>query len=168
MFFILPGMWLIVKIRDRKRPEMKIMIGTLLWVVFAGVVAGADDFSGTWKVVTVTYGDTYMGEIKYPEWFSIDGKNGVLAGRYTDQYGAAGEFEKVVMINKDRELLLSLCCGTKHAESWAPLHKVKMMDNGMLSGVVVTNRFEFSWRAEPAEVKPVHCDHEGAPCGTGP
>ncbi|MDY6904322.1 MAG: hypothetical protein SWH61_06525 [Thermodesulfobacteriota bacterium] len=128
---------------------MKKIIFLLCFVCLAAVVANADDFSGTWKVVTAIYNDTYMGEIKYPQRFTIENNNGDMSGHYTDQHGFESDFEKVAVINDGRELLLSLCCGTKHAESWAPLHKAKLMDDGMLHGVVVTDRYEFKWVAEP-------------------
>ena len=107
----------------------------------------ADDFTGEWKVVKVIQSDNYMGEIKYPKWFKIENaQSGHLKGTYKDQYDYENKFQTITLINNGRELLLSLCCETKHPESWAPLHKVKIID-GKLHAYVVTNHVEFEWIA---------------------
>lgn len=107
----------------------------------------ANDFIGEWKVVKVIYSDSYVGEIKYPKLFKIEKKNGNISGRYKDQFDYENKFELAVLINNGHELLLSNCCGTKHPESWSPLHKVKII-NGKLHAIVVTDHIEFEWIAE--------------------
>jgi len=107
----------------------------------------ANDFIGEWKVVKVIYGDSYVGEIKYPKLFKIEKKNGNISGRYKDQFDYENKFELAVLINNGHELLLSNCCGTKHPESWSPLHKVKII-NEKLHAIVVTDHIEFEWIAE--------------------
>ncbi len=107
----------------------------------------ANDFIGEWKVVKVTYSDSYFGEIKYPKLFKIEKKNGKISGRYKDQFDYENKFELAVLINNGHELLLVNYCGTKHPESWSPLHKVKIT-NGKLHAIVVTDHIELEWIAE--------------------
>ncbi len=109
--------------------------------------ASANDFFGEWKVSKLIFTVPYFKDIRYPKWFRIENRDGTISGRYKDQYNYEDNFELVVFINNNQEMLLSHCCGTKHPESWSPLHKVKII-NGELHGVVVTNRFEFEWIAE--------------------
>ena len=107
----------------------------------------ANDFFGEWQVTKVIFSESYFGEIKYPKWFKIENRDGKISGRYKDQFDYENNFDLVVFINNNQEMLLSHCCGTKHPESWSPLHKVKIID-GKLHAVVVTHRFEFKWIAE--------------------
>ena len=112
-------------------------------------IAHADGFVGQWQVVDVVENSEFPWheEIKYPRSFVIEEKNGVLKGRYTDQYGYECDFETVSLINNGNELLLSGCLSTKHATSWAPIYKVKNVD-GKLRGLVVTSDKKFEWLAE--------------------
>jgi len=124
----------------------KYLVAILIYFISASSLL-ANDFSGEWKVIKVIHSDSYFGEIKYPKSFKIFKKNGSLTGHYKDQYNYENQFDLVALINNGQELLLLNCCGTKHPESWAPLHKVKIVD-GKLHAIVVTNRIEFEWMAE--------------------
>ena len=112
-------------------------------------VANADGFVGQWRVIEVIENAEYPWheEIKYASSFVIEESGGKMVGRYIDQHDYECDFEFVALINDGHELLLGHCGGTKHSTSWAPIHKVKIVD-GKLHGLVVTSDKKFEWIAE--------------------
>ena len=111
----------------------------------------ANPFLGKWRVTKVETPNTYFGEIKYPKHFELTQQNGQLSGQYHDQYGYECDFSLIELINAGNELLLIGCGVTKHANSWMPVHKVKLI-NDRLVGKVITHSTQFTWYAEA--VKP--------------
>lgn len=109
-------------------------------------------FVGNWTVVKVDFPDNYFSEIEYPKSFQlsqVEG-DGRIKGKYKDQYDQEYDFSLSQLINNGHELLLLTYGTTKHSESWAPLHKVKLI-NGQLVGSVITNTQRFIWYAEPTK-----------------
>ena len=113
----------------------------------------AVEFSGKWAVYKVDTPGNYFGEIKYPRYFELSETDGKLTGSYIDQYDGSCQFPLAITVNGGNELLLMNCGVTKHADSWAPLHKVKKID-GELVGSVVTYDQQFVWHAKPADGPP--------------
>ena len=122
-----------------------------LALLFVCCTASAADFTGDWLVVKLVPSKEFPWheEIKYPESFSLRVDGLKLVGSYKDQTGYECDFELIEIINDGHELILGHCGGTKHASSWAPIHKVKMVD-GLLHGIVVTSEKRFEWIAEKA------------------
>lgn len=120
--------------------------------MLVSAVASAADFTGDWVVVEVLENDEFPWheEIKYPVSFSLKMDGKVLVGTYKDQYDFECDFEFARLVNDGRELLLKACGTTKHPESWAPIHKVKLID-GRLHAVVVTFDKKFEWIAEKVQ-----------------
>lgn len=129
--------------------EMPVTRFLVLVILFAGATAKSEDFTGSWLVVEVVDDPTFPWhkEIKYPKSFAIRWADSALVGSYEDQYGFACDFELVESVNDGHELLLTTCGSTKSADSWSPLHKVKLID-GKLHGIVVTSERRFEWIAE--------------------
>jgi hypothetical protein len=123
----------------------------ILALLLVSSVLSAADFTGDWVVVEVVENDEFPWhkEIKYPASFSLNLDGTVLVGFYKDQFDFECEFKLAQLINDSEELLLAVCGTTKHSSSWAPIHKVKMID-GKLHGVVVTSDKKFEWIAEKA------------------
>lgn len=116
-------------------------------------------FIGDWTVVKVDFPDNYFSEIKYPVSFQLfvadsekgSGTDGEIKGKYKDQFDQEYDFSLSQLINNGHELLLLTYGTTKHSHSWAPLHKVKLI-NGQLVGSVITNTQRFIWYAEPTKI----------------
>jgi hypothetical protein len=118
-------------------------------ILLVGAAAHAEDFTGKWIVVQVIDDPAFPWhkEITYPKTFSIRSVDSSLAGRYEDQYGFACNFEMIETVNEGHELVLSTCGGTKSADAWSPIHKVKLID-GKLHGIAITSDKRFEWIAE--------------------
>ena len=131
------------------------MLRGLIALVLAWAVAGvahADDFSGQWQVTRVVEskrdGFPWTQEIKYPKAFTLALRDGRLSGNYVDQWGYAGTFELVAVINNGRDLLLVHGgAGTKSPEALAPIHHIKL-ERGAPHAVVTSHDKLFEWFAE--------------------
>ena len=131
------------------------MLRVLMALALAGAVTGVaagDDFSGQWQVTRVVEskrdGFPWAQEIKYPKAFTLALRNGRLEGSYVDQWGNAGTFELVAVINKGHDLLLVHGgAGTKSPEALAPIHHIKLED-GALHAVVTSHDKLFEWFAD--------------------
>lgn len=136
---------------------LKVCMNKLLIVIIVLLISSpswAEGFIGKWAVTKVDMPENYFGEIKYPKYFELTEKEGKIFGSYKDQYDYECDFILSALINDGNELLLMNCGTTKHDSSWAPLHKVKLIE-GRLVGSVITNTQRFVWYAEPTGSLPL-------------
>lgn len=122
-------------------------ITILIVLVLFTCFAYANKFEGKWLVTKIYYPNNYFSEIKYPKSFELKEVNGKHEGNYTDQFDYKCDFILSKIINAGNELLLLTCGTTKHSTSWAPLHKVKLIDDKLV-GSVITKTQRFIWYAK--------------------
>jgi len=136
-------------VSQREMIRIALIVGMLH---LAAVQAGADDFTGAWKVVEVretqTDGYPWSAEIKYPRDMTLELRDGRLIGNYTDQTGYSDDFELAAVVNQGRDLLLVHGgAATKDPNSLSPIHHVKLV-GGKLRAVVTAHDKLFEWVAE--------------------
>lgn len=110
--------------------------------------AEISDFVGSWVIEVIPDPSDALGmwrEIKYPAKLNISLKQDSLTLIFTDQYD--NECEAIPLItNRKNEIIFTYCSGlgTKHPESWSPIHHAKYI-NGKIHGVVTSQRYLFKW-----------------------